>query len=265
MKTVIVIPARFGSTRFPGKPLHPIAGKTLLQRVCETATQAASQADNLSVLVATDDERILQHAQSLQVPVVMTPEACETGSDRVMAAIEQLAEQPDYVINLQGDTPLLPINVLVDVIKTLQNNPSSPVVTPAVQLSWDELDRFRAHKQKSPFSGTTVVMDTDNRALWFSKNIIPAIRNEGKLRAASDLSPVFRHIGLYAYQVNTLRQFVQLSPSYYEHLEGLEQLRLLENGIAIHVVPVKLNNFAVFSGVDTPEDAKLAEQLLTTL
>lgn len=264
MRTVIVIPARFGSTRFPGKPLHMIAGKTLLQRVCETATQAALQADNLSVLVATDDERIFQHATSLNVPVVMTPEACETGSDRVMAAIEQLSEQPDYVINLQGDTPLLPINVLLDVIKTLQNNPSSPVITPAVRLSWTELDRFREHKQKSPFSGTSVVMDKNNRALWFSKNIIPAIRNEAKLRATSDLSPVFRHIGLYAYHVDALRQFVQLSPSYYETLEGLEQLRLLENGIAIDIVPVQLKDFAVFSGVDTPEDAVLAEQLLTT-
>src|SRR6185436_18746893 len=119
MKNLIVIPARYGSTRFPGKPLTKIAGKTLLQHVCLAAQQAVQQIPDVAILVATDDVRILQHAHELNVNAVLTPEACATGTDRVIAAIKQLSNTPEYIINLQGDAPLTPVSVLISLLQAL--------------------------------------------------------------------------------------------------------------------------------------------------
>ncbi len=141
-------------------------------------------------------------------------------------------------------------------------NPNVDVATPIVNLSWDELDVLRERKQSLPFSGTTVTIDNQGQALWFSKQIIPAIRKEPQLRQASQDSPVYRHIGLYGYRTPILEKFVQLPEGRYEALEGLEQLRLLENGINIQTVLVNYNDLPGMAGVDTPEDAKKTEQLL---
>jgi 3-deoxy-manno-octulosonate cytidylyltransferase (CMP-KDO synthetase) len=257
--TLIIIPARYGSTRLPGKPLFNIAGKTLLQHVSTVALQAAQQIPGVGVLVATDDARIMQHAKEINVPAVLTPVDCACGTDRALAAIEQLPTQPEYVINLQGDAPLTPVNVISALLHTLRDH---QVVTPAKQLSWAELDDLRRSKHTSPFSGTSVVFDKNNRALWFSKQIIPALRTEERLRAQAHFSPIFQHLGIYGYTTEILKTFASLPMGHYEQLEGLEQLRLLENGYPITVVPVELENQLAWRGVDTLEDAKFVENIM---
>lgn len=257
--TVIVIPARFGSTRFPGKPLAMIAGKTLLQHVCDAAKLAAKSIPNVEILVATDDERIIQHAADLSVRAAMTPIDCATGTDRVIAAIDQLDYKPKNVINLQGDAPLTPPKVLTALLQALEHN---QVVTPIMQLDWNYLDVLRNAKKNNPFSGTTVIVNKDNEALWFSKQIIPAIRAEEKLRNSQPKSPIFQHLGIYGYAVEILRIYSKLPQGHYEQLEGLEQLRLLENGYKIKTVPIALPNLHAWRGVDTLEDAQFVEQLI---
>jgi 3-deoxy-manno-octulosonate cytidylyltransferase (CMP-KDO synthetase) len=260
-KAVIVIPARYGSTRFPGKPLALLAGKSMLERMVSLARHAAQQIADTQVLVATDDTRIQACAETLAVNCVMTPTDCPTGSDRVLHAVNQLTDPPELVINLQCDVPLIPADWVVQMINILRQE-SVNVVTPAIQLTWELLDQLRETKATSPFSGTTVVIDKHEQALWFSKMIIPAIRDEAALRKDSLHSPVFRHVGLYGYTLDMLHQYVALPQTSYERLESLEQLRLLEHGYPIRVIKVAQGRYPSLSGIDTREDAERAEALL---
>lgn len=259
--TYIVIPARYNSSRFPGKPLAMLGTKTLLGHVCH----AAQQVSKVKVLVATDDDRILQHAQDIGVEAVMTPAACATGTDRVLAAINAYekenkpAKPIDFIINLQGDAPLTPPGVLQDIQHELHRH---AIVTPVIQLSWDMLDILREAKRTTPFSGTAAIINNRNEALWFSKQIIPALRNETELRKKSAFSPIYQHIGIYGYTRAALEKFVHLPPSPYEQLEGLEQLRLLENDLKINVVKLDHLYANAWRGVDTPEDLAFVAQIL---
>lgn len=263
MRAAIIIPARYQSSRFPGKPLAIIAGKTMLQRVCEIALAASDGiAGQVETFVATDDERIIAHVQTIGVKAIMTSPDCKTGTDRILAAIDQLTEPPDFILNLQGDTPLVPVHFVETVMNTLISDSAVQWITPVTPLSWGELDQLREHKKITPFSGTTVIVDQHDQAVWFSKNIIPAIRNEKELRTHGGDSPVFRHIGIYGCSSEMLRIYSQLEQTPYEVLEGLEQLRLLENGYRIRVVKVRYGSYPTLSGVDTPEDAQRAEDLL---
>lgn len=256
MHTSIIIPARYQSTRLPGKPLVEIMGKTMLQRVVEIANHAVRSIHHVTVTVATDDTRIAEHGKALGVDVVMTPVDCLTGTDRVLSAIRQCQEKPDYVINLQGDVPLIPPEFITQLIHALHQDKQAAIATPVVRLSWDALDQLRQFKQKTPFSGTTVAIDQNQYALWFSKNIIPAIRKEAQLRLQSMFSPVYRHIGLYGYTLEALEQYATFPESQYEALEGLEQLRALENATPIKTVEVSYEGKPEMTGVDTPEDVE---------
>lgn len=263
MKIKIIIPARYGSTRFPGKPLAKIRGRTMLERVSMVAHKAAEGHPNTSVTVATDDKRILCHCNEINVECIMTGQSCATGTDRVAEAVSCMTDKPDYIINLQGDAPFTPPPVLEKIIKACKGSDPAPVITPVHNLTWDELDRFRENKKTTPFSGTTAVLDKNMRALWFSKQIMPAIRKEEELRHKTVFSPVWRHLGLYAYTSETLRNFVTLEEGYYEKLEGLEQLRFIENGIAIDCVPVDGEQAGFIStGIDSPEDLERANTFL---
>lgn len=264
MKTVIVIPARYASTRLPGKPLAMICGQTMLQRVVNLSRAAATGLDHVSVLVATDDERIIQHCDALEVASVMTSPNAPSGTDRVAEAVQQMADKPDFILNMQGDAPLTPPDFLKAMINAFIASPCD-MVTPVTQLTWHELDKLRQNKLATPFSGTTAVFDqTTGNAFWFSKTIIPAIRNENGLRQKNDKSPVFRHIGLYGYSCNMLEKYHTLPEGRFEKLEGLEQLRLLENGYTIRCVPVEFRGRPNMSGVDSPEDIARAETLLSS-
>ena len=232
---LIVVPARFGSSRLPGKPLLQIAGRTLLERVVAVARAAARQAGECDVVVATDDARIADHAQSRGVDVAMTAPELDSGTSRAFAAASQRPIAPKRIVNLQGDAPFIPASIVAGLMLALRGG-TADVATPVFQLDWPRLDRLRAHKQTAPFSGTTCVRAANGNALWFSKTIVPALRNEDKLRA-QPLSPVWQHLGLYGYSFDALRWFASASPGTYEILEGLEQLRFLENGWTITTVP----------------------------
>ncbi|KQM18443.1 3-deoxy-manno-octulosonate cytidylyltransferase [Novosphingobium sp. Leaf2] len=259
----MVVPARYGSTRLPGKPLLPIAGRTLLERVVAIAQAAARRAGDCNVVVATDDPRIADHAQGLGADVVMTDASLDSGSSRACAAAHACPHRPDIVINLQGDAPFVPPAVVSGLIKTLRDG-NADVATPVYQLDWARLDRLRAHKQTAPFSGTTCIRGADSRALWFSKSILPAIRNEAALRDAGPMSPVWQHLGLYGYRMAALEWFAAAPPGVYEALEGLEQLRFLENGRTIATVEVEMPAHAL-SGIDTPADIAAAEDAIARL
>lgn len=264
MKTAIVIPARYASTRFPGKPLVKLGGKTMLQRVVEVGREAGAGAGNKStvLMVATDDERIAAHCKEIDVRCVLTSPDCPTGSDRVLDAVRRDGGDYDVIISLQGDAPFTPPAAIASMIKAFAKHRRHEVVTPIVRLRWDELEALREAKHATPFSGTTVTVDADGRALWFSKNIIPALRNEKQLRDTEKYSPVYQHLGLYAYRPDILSRFVDLPQGRYEQLEGLEQLRLLENGIAVQTVTISVDAGMAQAGIDSPEDVARAESLL---
>lgn len=262
MSIVIVIPARYGSMRLPGKPLIEIAGHTLLSRVVHQAKAALSGFEDARLIVATEDERIAFYAKTLGVEAVMTSEACESGSDRVYEVYEQIRDEPEVIVNLQGDVPLIQPSYITSIIDTMLTHEDYQVATPVVQLSWESLRTLEEQKIMTPFSGTTAILDADNRALWFSKNVIPAIRKRERLEAEEKYSPVHKHIGLYAYKPEALCQFVELAPSHYEKLEGLEQLRFLENGIPIYCVAVQELAAPIGIGVDSPEDVRRVEAII---
>ena len=259
MRTLIVIPARWGSTRLPGKPLADLAGKTLLQRAAEVGAMAASRRADTRMVVATDDARIADHARSLGHAVATTAADLANGTARALAAARAAAEPPALVINLQGDNPFTSPATLLAMIDALAAG--AAVATPVVALDWEGLDRLRRHKERSPFSGTTCVRDPAGRALWFSKQIIPAIRDEAGERTRSRLSPVFRHVGLYGYTLDALEAFCAAPMSTYERLEGLEQLRFFELGLAVQTVPVATHPLSM-SGIDTAADLDAARALL---
>ena len=265
MKTAIIIPARYGSTRFPGKPLIMIGGQSMLSRVVDVARKAMEQLDDITLAVATEDGRIAEHATKLGVSAIMTSDKCATGSDRVLEALDTLAKENmsdfdfDFVLGLQGDAPFTPPEAPIKMIEAFQNNPDIEVVTPVVNLRWEELDKLREQKNITPFSGTTAIINKDGRALWFSKNILPAIRKEDR---SQEFSPVYQHIGLYGYRVDVLRRFVALPQGHYEKSEGLEQLRLLENNISIQTVTLNIPAGLAQAGIDSPEDVIRAENWL---
>ncbi|MEO0786730.1 MAG: manno-octulosonate cytidylyltransferase [Pseudomonadota bacterium] len=260
MRTLIVVPARYGSTRFPGKPLHKIAGHTLLERVYRIAEAVAAGSADITAVVATDDPQILAHCEEIGATGVMTDPELPSGTDRALAAARLQGAAPDFVVNLQGDAPFTPPEQIRALI-TAASETGAPVVTPVVRLSWDALDTVRTQKKTQPFSGTSCVLGKDGKAFWFSKNILPAIRKEDALRAAGPLSPVYRHIGLYGYTLAALEMFTSAPVGYYESLEGLEQLRFLENGVAIQTIEVAPTSRSMW-GVDTLEDAAYAETLI---
>jgi 3-deoxy-manno-octulosonate cytidylyltransferase (CMP-KDO synthetase) len=262
LRTAIIIPARYASVRLPGKPLVSIAGHTMLERVVALAKTASRGLARGSVIVATDDERIAKHCKEIDVAHVMTPPECPSGTDRVAEAVKSVKEKPDFVLNLQGDAPLTPPDFLRAMIDSFIASPCD-MITPVTRMTWDELDRLRENKKVTPLSGTCVAIEErSGNALWFSKNIIPALRKEQQLRAESKISPIYRHIGVYGYARAMLERYASLPEGRYEKLEGLEQLRALENGYKIRCVEVEYKDLPNMSGIDSPEDVARAEELI---
>lgn len=261
MKSVIVIPARYGSSRLPGKPLRMIAGKTLLSRVVQVA-KIAGDSVGAEVIVATDHESIVSHAKELGAKSIFTSPELRSGTDRVYVAINELGLNVDFVVNLQGDTPFTPPDYIEALVKAASET-KAEVVTIANQLSWTALEELRKVKETTPFSGTCCVIGRNNYAYWFSKNIIPAIREKDLARHGRNLSPVYQHVGLYGYSPSALAKFVYLPEGYYEKLEGLEQLRFIENGMPIYVHVLDSSSGHGF-GIDSEEDIVRAEQRIIT-
>lgn len=259
MSALVVIPARWASTRLPGKPLMMIAGRTLLARVIDVARDSIAGED-ADLLVATDDARISDHARELGAAAVMTDPAIATGSGRALAAALSRPTPPAFVCCLQGDAPFMPSQAVRLALRRLAQG-DCDCVTPIARLDWQAVDALREHKRTSPSSGTTCVCAADGRALWFSKAVLPQMRDEAALRRDSRASPVNQHLGLYAYTLEALRTVEAMSPSHNEMLEGLEQLRILELGLTIQTVEVDSGPLPL-SGIDTPADLRRAERLI---
>lgn len=254
MRTAIVIPARFGSTRFPGKPLALISGKSLLYRTWSIA-KAIKNVDE--VYIATDDVRIKEHAINFGAQVIMTSAHCENGTVRAFEAINQCTSPPDIILNLQGDAILTPPWVIQPLLDVMLADPNIELATPATQMSIEQYHKMFTAKCSGTVGGTTVVFDKNNNALYFSKSMIPFVRD----KTLKPL-PIYRHIGLYAYRYATLKKYLELEPSPLELVEGLEQLRALENGIKIKVVVVDYKNRTHWA-VDSPEDVVIVEKIIS--
>lgn len=253
MKIAIVIPARFGSKRLPGKPMVKVAGVSLLERVWRIAKAVQGVA---GVYVATDDERVADHARSFGAEPIMTPSDVATGTDRVRAALQAMNDPPDAVINLQGDAVLTPPWVVQALVDAFHADKSVGMVTAAMRCSWKQLAEIQELKSHSPTSGTLVTLDKFGRALYFSKTIIPYLRTQ-----TFETPPVHRHIGIYGYTAAVLEQLASLEQTPLEIAEQLEQLRALENGIPIKVALVDYRG-RTHGSVDTPEDIPVVEEII---
>lgn len=254
MDIAIVIPSRYGSRRFPGKPMVPIRGHSLLNRVWRIASAVTGVN---RVFVATEDERVAEHARSFGATVLMTSPECRNGTERVWEAMRGLPNPPNAVINLQGDAVLTPPWVVQALVDAFHADPGLSMVTAAVHCSWAQYHDLVKLKQASPTSGTTVVMDKFGHALYFSKGIIPYLRITDPERPP----PVHRHIGIYGYSMAALKLLSSLPPTPLEEAEQLEQLRALENGIAIKVALVDYQG-RTHGSIDAPEDLVEVEAII---
>lgn len=254
MKSVIVIPARFGSSRFPGKPLALIYGKSLLHRVWSIAKAVTNVED---IFITTDDDRIQKHATEFGAKVIMTPSSCENGTIRVYEAIKSLKILPDIIINLQGDAVLTPPWVIQSLLDAMAKDKNIGFATLATKISVEQYNKMRAAKNEGSVGGTMVVFDQKNNALYFSKSMIPFLRNNN-----INNPPLYRHIGLYGYSYNTLKKYLELIPAPLEQIESLEQLRALENGIPIRVVIVDYKG-RTHCAVDSPQDIGIVEKIIS--
>ncbi|MCL9780957.1 3-deoxy-manno-octulosonate cytidylyltransferase [Vibrio sp. S4M6] len=261
-KVLIIIPARYGSTRLPGKPMLKIAGREMLLRVADIAHHVCSKNEHCDFVIATDDECIGELCKQHNIAFQYTSEHCKSGTERCYDLIGKLESKPDFIINLQGDNPLCPPWFIQSLIDSWSQSNLGEVFTPFVRLNWDELNTLRETKAVTPFSGTTVQVDKNMCALTFSKNIVPAIRKEQDMQKQSEYSPVLRHIGLYGYTLDALKAYLSMDESLYEQCEGLEQMRFVENAVPVKMVEVSYQGRDGMSGVDSPEDIERAEKII---
>ncbi len=250
MAIVAIIPARFGSTRLPGKPLSQIHGKPMVQHVWERAGQARA-VDR--VLVATDDERIAEAVRAFGGEVVMTSRAHATGTDRLAEAAR--ATDAEIVVNVQGDEPMLDATFIDGVVAPLRAEPDLPMSTVSLPLT-DVEEMLSSAVVK-------VVTDARGDALYFSRSPIPFVRDAVDMRAAAAAAVARalarKHIGLYAYRREALQRFAALPPSPVEQAESLEQLRALHHGMRIRVVPMEGRASVA---VDTPQDLERVRAIM---
>jgi 3-deoxy-manno-octulosonate cytidylyltransferase (CMP-KDO synthetase) len=228
-RTVIVIPARFGSTRFPGKPLTPILGRPLIQWSHEAAARVPGVR---AVYVATDDDRIADVVRGFGGRALMTPADCANGTERVAACLDRLPDDAELVVNFQGDALLTPPAFVADIVAHMAADAECAVATAATRCSPGTYAHLLADAQAGRVGGTTVVLDAEDRALYFSKRILPHIA-PGDPRAG--MPPVLLHLGLYGYRRAALERYAALPVTMLETVEGLEQLRFLVHGIPIAV------------------------------
>ena len=256
----ILIPARFASTRFPGKPLVHLRGvtgtsKSLIERSWE-AGRAVPEAD--AVYVATDDDRIAETCRDFGADVIMTSEACANGTERCADAVVKAALKADIVINLQGDALLTPPWFLSALIEAMLEDPTVDVATPVLRCDPMTLAMFLEDRKAGRVGGTTAVFDQDRRALYFSKEVIPYTSGRSFEDGAV---PVFHHVGVYAYRPDALLSYGNWPVGPLEEQEGLEQLRFLEQGRRVQCVEVDAGG-RVFWEVNNPEDVDRIEAVL---
>lgn len=259
MNVAIVIPARFASSRYPGKPLAPLIGaegeaKPLIRRSYEAAMAVPGVP---RVLVATDDERIADAARSFGAEVAMTPEACANGTERCAATLDALGPDVDLVVNLQGDACLTPPHFLTALIAAMAD-PQVQVATPAIRAAPDLQRRLFADQAAGRVGGTTVAVDGNADALYFSKSVIPHVP---PARIGDPVLPIFFHVGVYAYRPIALAAYAAAPSCALEELEGLEQLRFLDRRLPVRVVEVDAAGYDIWE-LNNPEDVPVIEAAL---
>ncbi len=258
MDRVILIPARYASTRYPGKPLVGLQGASGVTRsLIERSWRAASGVAGVdAVYVATDDARIADAAEGFGAQVVMTSDACANGTERCADAIARLGIAPRVVVNLQGDAPLTPawfVSALIEAVEA-----GAQMATPVLRLTPETHARFIEDRRAGRVGGTTAVMDAQGNALYFSKEVLPYT---GRIYGAAEQVPAFHHVGVYAYTPDALKAYMQAGPCALENLEGLEQLRFLYNGLPVTCVEVEAEG-REFWELNNPEDVARIEAVL---
>lgn len=263
MKTLIVIPARYASTRYPGKPLVALTGcdgdkRTLLERSWRAACDVAG-IDR--VVIATDDDRIHDAGIALGAEVVMTSSECVNGTERVAEAHSALGGAYDVIVNLQGDAPLTPAWFVESLVQAMQDAPGADIATPVLRCDGRALNGLLADRKAGRVGGTTAVFGAGNRGLYFSKEVIPF---SAATYADDDVTPVFHHVGVYAYRPAALADYPKWPMGPLETLEGLEQLRFLEQGRDVLCVEVD-GRGREFWELNNPEDVPKIEGILKHL
>ena len=246
MKFTAIIPARYASTRFPGKPLAILGGKTVIQRVYEQAVNVLGQA-----YVATDDERILQAVEAFGGQAVMTRTDHKSGTDHIQEAAEKIHTDADVIINVQGDEPFIQRSQ-IETLCHLFDDPQTQIGTLG--------KRFESIEAVENPNSPKIVTDTKGFALYFSRSVIPFIRGTERGEWFGRF-PFLKHLGIYAYRRNVLEEITKLPQSTLEMAESLEQLRWLQNGYRIRVGETDVETV----GIDTPEDLQRAEEFLKTI
>ncbi|MEM7268600.1 MAG: manno-octulosonate cytidylyltransferase [Pseudomonadota bacterium] len=259
MSVIIFIPARYASSRFPGKPLAPLTGaggevRSLIRRSWDAAMRV-SGVDR--VAVATDDDRIAEHAAGFGADVVMTSTNARNGTERCAEAIRQTAGA-DIVVNLQGDAPLTPPWFVEALIDEMKADPSCGMATPVLRCDADALAGFIADRKAGRVGGTTAVLRSNNDAIYFSKEVLPYTADGWE---NGDTPEVWHHVGVYAYRAGALEAYMSWPEGPIEKREGLEQLRFIENGAPVRCVPVEARG-AVFWELNNPEDTPRIEAAL---
>jgi 3-deoxy-manno-octulosonate cytidylyltransferase (CMP-KDO synthetase) len=259
MSVIVAIPARYASTRYPGKPLVELKGakgeaRTLIRRSWDAA-QAVSGVDR--VVVATDDDRIATHVSEFGGEVVMTSEACRNGTERCAEVAAKIASEDDIIVNLQGDAPLTPPWFVEALIAGVQA-PGVTVATPVLRTDADALRGFKEDRANGQVGGTTAVFNQAGDGLYFSKEVLPYT---GRDFADSEETPVWHHVGVYAYRPAALRTYTSWGEGTLEAWEGLEQLRFLENGVPVRCVAVEAKGRA-FWELNNPVDVARIEAIL---
>lgn len=256
MRYVAIIPARYASTRFPGKPLAMLGGMTVIQRVY---SQVSKQMD--ATWVATDDQRIFDHVRSWHGNVVMTSPEHKSGTDRIeeaMEKIESAGETFDVIVNVQGDEPFIQPEQIAAVCKCFDDE-ATQIATLGIRFvpDSDKLCGTEAWQRISNANSPKIVVDNNNFAMYFSRSVIPFIRGKEQQEWPGEY-PFMKHIGMYAYRRNVLKEITALPQSSLEKAESLEQLRWLQNGYKIKVG----ETFTETIGIDTPEDLEKAQLLI---
>ncbi len=263
MSVLIVIPARFASTRYPGKPLVELRGATGKSRsLIRRSWEAAMAVEGATrVVVATDDDRIRVAAEAFGAEVVMTSESCRNGTERCAEAFDTLGGGFEVTVNLQGDAPLTPPWFVERLVEDLLAHPAAEVATPVLRADGAALSGFREDRLAGRVGGTTAVFGADNTALYFSKEVIPYT---GRDYAADAPTPVFHHVGVYAYRASALAASPRWPAGPLETLEGLEQLRFLERRVPLLCVEVEARG-RQFWELNNPEDVPRIEAMLSAM
>ena len=261
MKTVIIIPARFESVRFPGKPLVELdCGMGVKKSLIHLTWEAAKKVRDVDeIFVATDDRRISDAVNEFGGKTIMTSKSCKNGTERCAEAVEKISIKPDIVINFQGDAPLTPPWFVEDLIENIALDPTADMATPVLRLDKETYHNFRIDRKKGLVGGTTVTFDSKGYALYFSKEMIPYFEMEKLNR--SGLIPMFHHVGIYAYRPKVLQEYMVWPEGLLESLEGLEQIRFLENNRIIKCVEVDSKG-RLFWELNNPQDVERIEKVL---